>query len=448
MQDQPAFDLGIASLSVADEPPITLIHLGADAFAAVVQALHDGDLLAFSLTCVEFSHYASDEKFTRKSLITDGTPVSSCLVSVPRLRWALESLSVPWLLKRHSAVCARAAAVGNLSVLKHLREVLDYPWGELTCAEAAAHGHLEVLRWAREQECPWSEASTARAARHGHLHIIEYVHEQYRAGETNGREPWNARTCGDAAEGGHIAILDYLRQQGCAWDADVAWRASRGGHIDLLKWCRAQQPPVPMDGRACEHAAKANNLDMLRWLRENGCEWSHTTCTAAAGQGHLKVLEYARAQLPPCSWIAATCAAASGGHLECLQWLHEHGCPWTVGVSLAAAKSGHLEMLRWAAEHGCPVSRNVVQSAALTGQLPCLRWLRERFRRQAWWPDQKSLTSWAKEWPAILTWIAEVAAAEAAEAAEAAADASAVQAGEQTTTAGGAPAPAPPQPLD
>lgn len=125
--------------------PTTIFHLGTDAFASMLSFLADGDWLAFALTCTEFRNVANADK-PRRSMAEHGIPISSCLVSVARLKWALQSLSVPWLRKKNSAVCARAAAVGNLDVLQCLREELDYPWGELTCAEAAAHGHLEVMR--------------------------------------------------------------------------------------------------------------------------------------------------------------------------------------------------------------------------------------------------------------------------------------------------------------
>jgi hypothetical protein len=31
-----------------------------------------------------------------------------------------------------------------------------------------------------------------------------------------------------------------------------------------------------------------------QWLRANGCDWNTETCSAAAGGGHLEVLEWAR----------------------------------------------------------------------------------------------------------------------------------------------------------
>ena len=46
-------------------------------------------------------------------------------------------------------------------------------------------------------------------------------------------------------------------------------------------------------------------------------------------------------------------AAASGGHLEVLKYLHEKGCPWNKKTCMYAASGGHLEVLKYAIENGC-----------------------------------------------------------------------------------------------
>jgi len=44
-----------------------------------------------------------------------------------------------------------------------------------------------------------------------------------------------------------------------------------------------------------------------------------------------------------------------GDDLEMLKWLSENGCPWNVDAfAAAAADGGHLEKLHLALEHICP----------------------------------------------------------------------------------------------
>ena len=98
-------------------------------------------------------------------------------------------------------VCAVAAEVGNLDVLKWLREN-ECPWDRWTCAYAAEHGHLEMLKWARENDCPWDEA-----------------------------------TCAFAADSGHLETLKWARENGCPWDhALMWWQATENDHLEVVRW--------------------------------------------------------------------------------------------------------------------------------------------------------------------------------------------------------------------
>ena len=108
--------------------------------------------------------------------------------------------------------------------------------------------------------------------------------------------------------------------------------AAKGGHLLVLQWARAQEPP---------------------------CTWGvGTTCSLASMGGHLGVLKWVRAHEPPCPWGIRTCdLAAKGGQLGVLQWLRTleppRPCPWSESTCYWAADCGHLEALQWARAHGC-----------------------------------------------------------------------------------------------
>jgi hypothetical protein len=52
-----------------------------------------------------------------------------------------------------------------------------------------------------------------------------------------------------------------------------------------------------------------------------------------------------------------TCVcAARYGHIECLKYAHENGCPWNSQTGEYAAKNRQLECLKYACENGCPCS--------------------------------------------------------------------------------------------
>jgi hypothetical protein len=62
-------------------------------------------------------------------------------------------------------------------------------------------------------------------------------------------------------------------------------------------------------------------MEMLKWMRQNGCPWNELACSNAARGGHLEVLQWLKQN--GCPWNQDACyyAALGGGHLEVLQWL-------------------------------------------------------------------------------------------------------------------------------
>ena len=57
----------------------------------------------------------------------------------------------------------------------------------------------------------------------------------------------------------------------------------------------------PLSRRACAKAAEGGWLELLQWLREQGCKWDEETCHKAASKGHLQGLEYVRKN--DCPWV-------------------------------------------------------------------------------------------------------------------------------------------------
>ena len=64
--------------------------------------------------------------------------------------------------------------------------------------------------------------------------------------------------------------------------------------------------------------ACSGNLELMQWLRAEGCPWDHDTC----------------------------CNAVNKGHVEVLRWARENGCPWQDWVrDMAAAELGYTDDL-------------------------------------------------------------------------------------------------------
>ena len=60
-------------------------------------------------------------------------------------------------------------------------------------------------------------------------------------------------------------------------------------------------------------------LEVLKWARDNGCEWDSDTCTYVARNGHLEVLKWAREN--GCEWNKQCCLSVSKKYPEMYAWI-------------------------------------------------------------------------------------------------------------------------------
>nr|UMO79265.1 Ankyrin repeat domain containing protein [Pandoravirus aubagnensis] len=130
--------------------------------------------------------------------------------------------------------------------------------------------------------------------------------------------------------------------------------------------CIGSAPPTEND-RMIDRAAAAGHVACVgRAIAKGQHPLARTFCAAATG-GHLTVLKMLARQpaLPPPApmvaligapaWDEGACsAAASSGHLDCLAFLHDNGCPWDAWTLVAADCNGHVDCGDYARAHGCP----------------------------------------------------------------------------------------------
>ena len=148
--------------------------------------------------------------------------------------------------------------------------------------------------------------------------------------------------------------------------------AATVGSVDILKVVHTDRNC----DRICEAAAANGHVECLVYLHEHGCTWDEKISATAAGNGQLECLVYLHEH--GCAWGESTCSAAAGnGHLECLVYLHEHGCAWGESTCSSAAGNGQLECLVYLHEHGCAWGESTCSAAAGNGHLECLVYLHE-----------------------------------------------------------------------
>ncbi|MDE2101059.1 MAG: hypothetical protein KGL39_27680 [Patescibacteria group bacterium] len=147
------------------------------------------------------------------------------------------------------------------------------------------------------------------------------------------------------------------------------------GRIPVIQWLWGRGHKLK---ELCHVAAKKGMLRVLRCGLNRGYELGVMEYDIAAANGQLNVIKWLRAQ--GCPWDERVCVtAARRGHLEVLEWVRANGCPWDELVCAEAARHGHLEVLKWARANGCSFAQepyNICHAGWANAQQEVLQWLK------------------------------------------------------------------------
>mmetsp|Transcript_1335 Transcript_1335/g.3081 ORF Transcript_1335/g.3081 Transcript_1335/m.3081 type:complete len:722 (-) Transcript_1335:726-2891(-) len=194
------------------------------------------------------------------------------------------------------------------------------------------------------------------------------------------------------ARGGHLGMLQFLgKSKGGFWGGALCDAAAGGGHLHVLQWLRSRTPAVHWGPDGTRGAAEGGHLGSLQWMyaQRPKCPRVYDICLYAARGGHLHVLEWLRARDSFCLLASNACSqAAAHGHLEVLKWLRARGCSWSEDTCAAAATGGHMHILQWLRSQNppCPWAGDTYAGAAKGGHLSILQWLRAQTPPCPWVP--------------------------------------------------------------
>ena len=294
--------------------------------------------------------------------------------------------------------CAWAASEGHLFTLMVARR-LGFVWDEMTAANAAGAGELALLQWCRQPD--YSSLQSLRAL------LCTPASSPYASPDRSplqSRDPLSAAN--DTGRSCRPSSDRVLRQQNAVPPRPVIAHCHRPcspcsppaspplSHIHLarLEATPCDTTPAPWDAWTIAAAAGGGHLEVLEYIwscdEERGRPAANSqSCAFAAACGHTDVLKWLRERDAP--WDEQTCSeAAQGGHLATLIWCRESGCPWDVEAACAAAGAGHLEVLKWCESKGCPWDGpEVVQRAQDGGFEAVAAWARTVSRGGQSWPS-------------------------------------------------------------
>lgn len=100
-------------------------------------------------------------------------------------------------------------------------------------------------------------------------------------------------------------------------------------------------------------AASSNNIEIMRFLFENGCPFNKWTM--AATNGNLEIIKWLRER--GCEWCHKTFTnAAFNGNIPTLEYLLENKCPWNSWTFPYAVSAGNLNVIKWLYRAGFPIN--------------------------------------------------------------------------------------------
>jgi len=79
---------------------------------------------------------------------------------------------------------------------------------------------------------------------------------------------WRVSLCMHSSRSASLRVVASKTTASAEWDSGACW----GGQLEVLKWLRANG--CPWDKQTCYIAAHGGHLEVLKRARANGCEWS------------------------------------------------------------------------------------------------------------------------------------------------------------------------------
>ena len=186
-----------------------------------------------------------------------------------------------------------------------------------------AQNEAEWAAWLKEDGL-WSEEEIqekmAERKRNGNcLFVFARVCRGWRKAQLKVGGRLRTRVESDVLLPGSVALAKWALAEGCPRDDGdeenpwtMAHYAAHHGHGELVKWLCGEGGFAAslMEASLMDRAAGSGNLELVQWLRANGCPWDYVTCAYAVDKGHV----------------------------ETLRWARENGCPWTADTRDRAAE--------------------------------------------------------------------------------------------------------------
>jgi ankyrin repeat protein len=193
------------------------------------------------------------------------------------------------------------------------------------------------------------------AAHGGHVEYIRHIvtSGEYQPNDSTSNVGFQGDTLsamGWAARSGRLELVEYLREQGCHVDSNAIQHAAWTGHLHLIEYLYPDHSTM-FTAWAFEGAAASGNFDLVKFCHEHDVPCGESAMDKAAAWGHLKILKYIHNKRSLGCTKYGMMFAARSGYYEVVKFLHT---TFNCEVDLAplfAASHGHLEIVTYLMEN-------------------------------------------------------------------------------------------------
>lgn len=253
------------------------------------------------------------------------------------------------------------------------------------CQEAFKNGHLACLQYSQQAGCPpfelgeWGCSRTSAECLKLLLDGLDRITR-----EQPYLQYYIPGVAGHAIRLGSSACIDKLYDMGWRWELDPPKRSAARPFVShvVIKTDNAELlehvvcKGCPLDGNEVDLLIARDNTKDLTLFLDRGQLLSAASQRRLINMGELPLLQSTMERKGCVTTASATKAVAEAGRADLLESAFQHGYAPTVSASKEAAWEGNLPLLQCAVQHGCPM-KEVGAAAAEGGHLACLQFLHE-----------------------------------------------------------------------
>jgi len=227
------------------------------------------------------------------------------------------------------AACDYAASGGHIRVLQLLKE-FRIPWSMSTSDECAKGGHVDCLAYLAQQDCPIDYSTCFHSAAYaGQVEMLHWIMARW----TPTHPYFHEAVLEDVASKGAIPVLELAKECGADLSHFVCLvpNAAHAGRLQCAKWL-VEEGALLNPELLPMMAAEGGHIEMLNWVAElPDMFWGNDTYEGAISEGHVHVLEWAyNTKKLGGPWADDDLArrVARSGNLEMAKWVVDNGFEW------------------------------------------------------------------------------------------------------------------------